>query len=112
MTSEECTVTSDGMHAASVLYHAAFNRRTLKVISGEDLIERVVLWNTSSNSYNMPVSGAAGYSFDRFCAADLPLQNAFWDEMTKMGTKDRIFMNGEETLNGKAFAHVVSHHTS
>jgi hypothetical protein len=96
------------LHLSCIMLH--FNRRTLKVISGEDLIERVALWNTSTNSYNMPVSGAAGYSFDRFCAADLPLQSAFWDEKTKMGTKDRIFMNGEETLNGKAFAHVVSHH--
>jgi hypothetical protein len=83
------------------------DRNTLKVISGEDLTEKVATWNNVTNTYNAPASGPA-YAFDRFCSADLPAISAYYDAASKTGTKDRIFMNGEETLNGRAFAHVAT----
>jgi hypothetical protein len=58
----------------------------------------------------MPVAaGAAALSgFNRFCSADLPDVTAFFDPLTGLGTRNRIYMNGEETNNGRAFAHVVT----
>jgi hypothetical protein len=46
--------------------------------------------------------------FARFCAADLPPISAF--SFGSYGTKERIYMNGEESSGGRAFAHVVSGH--
>lgn len=82
-------------------------RSTYEVLSGQDLIDRVATWNNATNSYNAPSKGPQ-YAFDRFCSADLPAVKAFFDAKSGAGTRDRIFMNGEETLNGRAFAHVVS----
>lgn len=67
---------------------------TLEVVGGRDLIENVVL--TSGGSLN----------FTRFCSADLAPVSAFL--FGGLGTADRIFLNGEETSGGRAFAHVVT----
>lgn len=45
-------------------------------------------------------------AFNRFCSADLAPVSAF--EFNGLGTSNRIYLNGEETSNGRAFAHVVS----
>jgi hypothetical protein len=76
----------------------------LKVLNGEDLIQDVMLWDPISESY---VDGA-GSAFDRFCSADLAPRSAFFNRKTGKGFSDgRIFMNGEETDGGRAFAHIV-----
>jgi len=41
----------------------------LEVQSGEDLIQLTALWNTETNAYDAPTTGAA---FHRFCSSDLP----------------------------------------
>ena len=70
--------------------------RTLRVIRGEDLIRSsVVLSGTSV--------------FNRFCSGDLPARGAFYDAATKTGTKNLIYMNGEESgVEGRAFGHVAT----
>lgn len=84
---------------------------TLKVISGEDLISKVNVWNSGTGTYteytaSNPVAASA---FARFCAGDLPAVSAFYNEVTGLGTKERIFMNGEESGNeGRAFGHIAT----
>ncbi len=71
-------------------------KKSLKVVSGEDLIQTQVL-----------TSGSA--ALNRLCSADLPEVSAFYNEETGLGTKDRIFMNGEESgTEGRAFGNVVT----
>lgn len=75
----------------------------LTVLSGSDLINSVYLWNTTTNSYE-----AAATALNRMCSADLPVVGAFYDPATGRGTTSRIFMNGEEASNGRAFAHIAT----
>jgi Ca2+-binding RTX toxin-like protein len=80
------------------------DKATLEVKSAHDLDQHVFLYNTTTNQYEERTT-----AFARFCSADLPAVSAFFDETTGLGTKDRIFMNGEETgAEGRSFAHVVT----
>ena len=85
------------------------NKNNLSVISGSDLIQNVKLWNGSAYTTYNSVNTSALTAFGRFCAADLPSTNAFYNPKTGLGTQEKIFMNGEETGNeGRAFAHIVT----
>jgi hypothetical protein len=77
----------------------------LSVVSGEDLVREVQLWDAASGSYQ---KGAA-VAFGRFCSADLAAGSAFLDEAGN-GFDGRLLLNGEEEKDagGRAFAHVVS----
>ena len=77
------------------------DKKTLAVRKGEDLIQRVALWNPTAGAYDAPASGVV---FTRFCSADLPARSAFYDD--GRGYSGRLFMNGEESgTEGRAFAH-------
>jgi hypothetical protein len=80
------------------------DKDTLTVLHGEDLIQNVATWNPGLGEYNAPGQGVA---FNRFCSADLPEAGAFYHPASGLGTMSRIFMNGEEDSNGRAFAHIV-----
>ena len=85
------------------------NKSDLKVISGEDLIQNVKLWNGSGYTTYNASSPSTLAAFGRFCSADLPPVAAFYNSATGLGTQERIFMNGEETGNeGRAFAHIAT----
>ena len=72
----------------------------LAVVGGEDLIERVNVWQGSGYVEQTT-------AFGRFCSADLALPGAY--RFGSAGTDARIFMNGEENgPNGRAFAHIAS----
>lgn len=76
------------------------DKDTLEVLSGEDLIRRVARWTPSGWDTTLPVA------ISRLCSADLPARSAFYDKRSKKGTKDRLFMNGEERgAEGLAYAH-------
>lgn len=77
-------------------------RKTYEVISGEDLIKKVVTWDPNTSRYNKPAKGPK-YAFDRFCSADLPVTKAFYDAKSGKGTTARIYMNGEEITGGRAW---------
>lgn len=82
------------------------DKNSLTVLKGEDLIQAVSTFNPTTGLWNPPTSGVA---FTRFCSADLPEKEAFWNKDTKKGFNGRIFMNGEEAGNeGRALAHVVT----
>jgi len=64
----------------------------LAVISGHDLIQKVYLYNTSTDSYDE----TSGVVFSRFCSSDLADQPAYYNSSTGLGTSARIYMTGEE----------------
>jgi Bacterial protein of unknown function (DUF839) len=76
----------------------------LSVVSGQDLIQNVATWNTATSSYNAPAKGVV---FNRFCSATLAPKSAFYDAASGLGYDGRLFMNGEETAGGRAFAHAL-----
>lgn len=70
------------------------DKSTLKVISGQDLVQTV----TTGGSLN----------FNRFCSADLPAESALYDAGSGLGTQNKLFLNGEESSGGRAMATVVT----
>jgi hypothetical protein len=75
----------------------------LKVLSGDDEINTVNLWDGAK------YVATPGASFNRFCSADLPAVSALYNHLTGKGfSEGRIFLNGEEVSGGRAFAHIVS----
>jgi hypothetical protein len=77
----------------------------LHVLSGEDLIRSVNVWDQTAASFVESPNEA----FARFCAADLPQPSAFYNYNSGRGLDNgRIFMNGEENDDeGRGFAHVI-----
>lgn len=82
------------------------NATTGQVISGRDHltgVDSLRLWdNTGAGNW---VSGS-GATLDRLCSADLADVGAY--ASGSLGTADRLFLSGEETDNGRLFAHVAS----
>jgi hypothetical protein len=73
-----------------------------RVLTGEDLIQRVYEGDAATGDF-APVTA----TFNRFCSADLPAVSAFYGG--RAGTRERIFMNGEEAgAEGRAVANVVT----
>ncbi|MFN0052111.1 MAG: hypothetical protein ACKV0T_07965 [Planctomycetales bacterium] len=85
-------------HGAKGAFVSAYviDKSTLQVLSGHDLIQDVTLTTGGSQAFN------------RFCSADLPATSAFYNPATGLGTQNRIFMTGEETNGGRAFAAVAT----
>lgn len=70
------------------------DKSTLQVVSGGDLIQKVYGWNITTQSSNS--SPTTGWSFNRFCSADLAKQTAFYNPASGLGTQSRLFLSGEE----------------
>ncbi|SEK39984.1 PEP-CTERM sorting domain-containing protein [Nitrosovibrio tenuis] len=70
------------------------DKSTLQVVSGGDLIQNVYGWNTSTQSSD--ASATTGWSFNRFCSADMAQVSAFYNPASGLGTQSRLFLNGEE----------------
>jgi hypothetical protein len=71
------------------------DKDTLAVQSGRDQIT------------TLHVAAGTPTALERLCSADLPALSAFYNPASGKGYDGRIFMNGEETSGGRAFAHVV-----
>jgi hypothetical protein len=87
-----------------------FDKTTLEVISGHDLIRNVFTYDATSHSYvEHNAALGNGVAFNRFCSADLADQSAFYNADTGLGFNDgRLFLDGEESgQEGRAFAHIV-----
>ncbi len=76
----------------------------LEVQSGEDLIKLTAMYNRENGAYELPTTGVV---FNRFCSGDLPAMGAIYDDATGNGYPGHIYLNGEETREGRAFAHVI-----
>jgi hypothetical protein len=80
------------------------DRRTLEVVKGEDFTpspEKVFLWDPAAEKY---VPGTTVW--ERHCSGDLPRPGAFWHQ--GKGTTERIYMNGEEVSQGRAWARIAT----
>jgi hypothetical protein len=78
--------------------------RTLRVLKGEDFTQSpqdVFLWDVATQGY---VAGPTVW--ERHCSADLPRRSAFYHN--GKGTLERIYMNGEEVSQGRAWARVAT----
>lgn len=79
-------------------------RSSLKVISGEDLTasaDKVSTWDSAAKRYSTGTT-----AFNRLCSADLADPAAFLNG--SKGTTARLFLNGEETDGGRAWAHIAT----
>ncbi len=77
---------------------------TFEVKQGQDHTtspDDVYLWNPTTNSY---VAGTT--QWQRHCSGDLPAESAFF--AAGLGTRDRIYINGEEVTEGRAWARIAS----
>lgn len=112
LVNHEHTLTEGVAHAHNASLGAAgkgsfvdrlvIRKSDLAVLSGGDQIKTILDGATSR-----PLAGAA-LNISRFCSADLAAPGAFYNAATGLGTTQRLFLNGEETNNGRAFAHVVT----
>lgn len=80
------------------------DRQTLRVVKGQDLTpsaHHVFLWDSVHNEY---IRGTT--QWQRLCSGDLPELSALYAH--GLGTAERIFFNGEEINEGRAWARIVT----
>jgi len=80
------------------------DRATFRVVNGDDLTRSpkwVFVWDTKSGRYMRATT-----QWQRLCSGDLPDPGAFF--ANGLGTEDRIYCNGEEVNEGRAWARVVT----
>lgn len=96
--------------AGSFVSKLVIDKATLAVVSAEDAIKQVRLWDRfdadGDGDANVDYLAAAPFEISRLCSADLaPVSAYYWvDDMgtastaddVAYGTQDRIFMTGEE----------------
>jgi len=82
------------------------NKSDLSVVSGRDMIQRVVGWDTANQQIGSVLSsGSAALSFQRLCSADMAAVSAFSYTSTSgvvYGTTNRLFLTGEESTGTAA----------
>lgn len=80
------------------------DRATMAVLSGQDFSNsqaEIYTWDVASRSYkNGPVT------WNRHCSGDLPEVRAL--QHGNLGTAERIYLNGEEAPDGRAWARIVT----
>jgi hypothetical protein len=80
---------------------------TLQVLRGEDLIKKIFRWD--GTQWAQIPSGDPALALGRLCSADLPASSALFDAASGLGTRERIFMDGEEVGDeGRAIGTVVT----
>jgi hypothetical protein len=80
------------------------DRRTLEVVKGEDFtqsLQNVFLWDPAAQKC-MPGTTV----WERHCSADLARPGAFFHG--GKGTKERLYLNGEEVNQGRAWARIAT----
>jgi len=64
----------------------------LKVISGEDLIQSVFVWDEGGGAYVASVAE----NFQVLCSSDMAPQSAFFNSSTGRGSQVKLYLTGEE----------------
>jgi len=68
----------------------------LKVISGEDLITSVSLWDPAAAGGQGGYVSSTAENFQVLCSADMAPGTAFFDSTSGKGTQTRLYLTGEE----------------
>ena len=86
-----------------------FDKTTLQVLSGNDLMHDVWLYDTATQTYVDHNTANSPVTFSRFCSADLTDQSAFFNADSGLGFDGgRLLLTGEESgIEGRALAHIV-----
>jgi hypothetical protein len=86
-----------------------FDKTTLQVLSGKDLMHDVWLYDTATQTYVDHNAANSPVTFSRFCSADLADQSAFFNADSGLGYNGgRLLVTGEESgIEGRAVAHIV-----
>lgn len=80
--------------AGSFVDKLVIDTATLTVLSAGELVRLgsdIFTWDAATSSY---VAGTTAWN--RFCSGDLPQQSALYDQVTGLGTQNRIYFTGEE----------------
>lgn len=81
------------------------DKKTLEVLSADDLIQTVHLYDDATGRYQ----ATEGVQLNRLCSGDLPDVSAIFNTTSGKGySEGAIFFSGEEADNGRAFAHIAS----
>jgi Bacterial protein of unknown function (DUF839) len=85
------------------------NKTDLSVVSGQDQIQHVNVWDPTTSSWTAASGDAAPNRLNRLCSADLAPISAYYNPATGNGFNGRLFTDGEESTNppGRPFGHVV-----
>ena len=79
---------------------------SLRVLHGEDQIQRLMVWN--GTTWVLATGDAGATRLNRLCSADLAPVSAFYNPASGNGYDGRIYMNGEEGgTQGRPWGHVV-----
>lgn len=79
-------------------------KNDLTVVSGSDLIQRVMVWDAATSTWSQQV-----VEFSRFCSSDLAPAGAYFDAATGAGSQELIYLTGEENgATGRATATVAT----
>ena len=93
-------------HGAKGTYvsQLVIDKTTLEVISGQDAIQTLKVWDTASGTWQVSTT-----ALSRFCSGDLPTQSALYNAATGLGSQAKIYFAGEEAgAEGKLLGIVVS----
>jgi hypothetical protein len=82
------------------------DKNSFQVLSGEDLMKSVYLWNSTTQASE---TVASTFAFSRFCSADLAAASALYNPASGLGSTAHMILDGEEGgSTGYAVAHVAS----
>jgi len=112
LVNHEITTTTPGIARAhgsngAFVSRWTIDQRTLKVFKGQDLTpssQQVFLWDSIHEEYTQ-----GSTQWQRLCSADLPAESALFGK--GLGTRERIFFNGEEVsdpASSRAWARIVT----
>lgn len=88
----------------SYIDRIVIDKATLTVLSGDDAMKSVFLWNAATHQYD-----PSAPAFARFCSGDLASPSAFYDAASGLGTQTRIYLTGEENGNeGRPIATILT----
>jgi hypothetical protein len=106
LTSADGVVRAHGARGAFVSKWT-INKSDLSVVSGQDLIQSVNVWDSGLGTWTAASGDAAPNRLNRLCSADLAPISAYYNSATGNGFNGHIFTDGEETSGGRPFGHVV-----
>ena len=88
----------------SFISQLVIDKETLSIVSAEDAIKTVELYDVESGQYVTSTE-----AFSRFCSSNLAKETAFYNAETGLGSTARIYMTGEESgNNGRAVGLVAT----